>query len=153
MSELKYVPHINQFLQAMRVNRRSLDSNSKVTIDAKLLKALLRTAVKCVPFSEQFYLETYPDIAQAYAAGQLKDLKQHYVEQGYFEGRVGAPATVDKPYYLHRNGDVAEAMTRGDFTSVAQHYHECGYREGRSPSAALEPEIEMWSSVLPNNTD
>ena len=148
MAQLPYVPHIDLFLRALRINRERLDSKSKVAIDAKLVKALLRTIVECAPFSEQFYLETYPDIAEAYAAGGIADLKQHYVEHGYFEGRIGAPVDVDEEYYANHNEDVVAAMTRGNLESITQHYQQSGYAEGRIPSAALESVVEEWLSVL-----
>jgi hypothetical protein len=151
LAQLPYVPHVDLFLQALRINRERLDSKSKIAIDAKLLKALLRAVVECGPFCEQFYLETYPDIAKAHEAGELPDLKQHYIEHGYFEGRVGAPAAVDEEYYASHYQDVAQAMTRGNLKSIAQHYQQSGYAEGRIPSAALEPAIEKWLSVLREN--
>jgi hypothetical protein len=148
MTQLNYLPHINQFLWAINITRERLDSQSKVAIDARLLKLLLRTMVKCAPFSEEFYLKTYPDIAQAYNAGQLKDLKEHYVEQGYFEGRTGAPGDVDENYYKSRYPDVTQAMSEGNVKSGAQHYQQTGYSEGRTPCEAFVPDVDLWSAAL-----
>jgi hypothetical protein len=78
------------------------------------------------------------------------DLKQHYVEHGYFEGRIGAPTDVDEKYYAQHNQDVVEAINRGNLKSIAQHYQQSGYAEGRIPSATLEPAVEKWLSVLRN---
>src|ERR1019366_6054489 len=113
-------------LQALHINRDRLNSKSKVAIDAKLLKALLKTIVQCAPFSEEFYLEAYADIAEAYAAGQIPDLHRHYIEFGYFEGRVGAPGEVDEAYYTNLYKDVGQAMLSGDVKSGAEHYQESG---------------------------
>jgi len=129
-------------------NRERLDSRSKVAIDARLLKALLQTIVECAPFSEEFYLQSNPDIAKARAAGELKDPKRHFVERGYFEGRVGAPSEVDEAYYVRRYRDVEQAVLRGDLESIAGHFNDSGYAEGRVPNAALEPFVEKWLSVL-----
>ena len=152
MGQLPYVPHIDLFLQALRINRERLDSRSKVAIDARLLKALLQTIVECAPFSEEFYLQNYPDIAKAHAAGELNDPKRHFVERGYFEGRVGAPGEVDEAYYRRRYPDVEQAVLRGELKSIADHFNQSGYAEGRSPSAALEPFVEKWLSVLHDNS-
>ena len=152
MAQLPYVPHIELFLQALRINRERLNSRSKVAIDAKLLKTLLQTIVECAPFSEEFYLRTYPDIAEAHAAGDLTDLRRHFVEHGWFEGRAGAPMEVDAAWYTRRYQDVGQAVLRGEVKSVADHFRQSGYAEGRSPAPALEPVIERWLSVLRDST-
>jgi hypothetical protein len=97
-------------------------------------------------------LQTYPDIAEAHAAGVLPDLRKHFVEHGYFEGRIGAVAEVDTGYYTRRYQDVGQVVLRGDVASAAQHFHQSGYAEGRAPSAALEPLVDRWLSVLRDNT-
>ncbi len=148
VAQLPYVPHIDLFLQALRINRERLNSRSKVAVDAKLLKALLQTIVEFAPFSEEYYLQTYPDIAPAHTAGELPDLRRHFVEHGYFEGRVGAPLQVDAAYYTRRYQDVGQAVLSGDVKSVTEHFRQSGYAEGRTPNAALEAVIERWLSVL-----
>jgi hypothetical protein len=148
VGQLPYVPHIDLFLQALRINRERLDSRSKVAIDARLLKALLQVLAECAPFSQEFYLQNYADIAKAHAAGDLPDPKRHFVERGYFEGRVGAPTEVDEAWYLKRYRDVEQAARRGEVKSISEHFSHSGYAEGRSPSPALEPFIERWLSIL-----
>jgi hypothetical protein len=147
VTELKYVPHIDQFLRWMRISRERLDSETRIAAPARLLKLLLQTVVERQLFSEKFYLETYPDIAESYRTGQLTDLRQHYVEQGYFEGRIGAPVEVDGRYYASLYRDVAEALSRGDLKSAREHYEKAGWAEGRIPSEAMQSEVEKWSSV------
>ena len=83
----EYLPHVDLLLQALRVNRERLHSKSKIAIDARLLRSLLQAVVARVPFSAEFYLQTYPDIADAHAAGDIPDLHRHYVKSGFFEGR------------------------------------------------------------------
>jgi hypothetical protein len=152
VGQLPYVPHIDLFLQALRINRERLDSRSKVAIDARLLKALLQALVEFAPFSEEFYLQNYADIAKAHAAGDLPDPKRHFVERGYFEGRVGASTEVDEAYYLKRYRDVEQAARRGEVKSISEHFSQSGYAEGRSPSPALEPIVEQWLSILRDST-
>jgi hypothetical protein len=62
---VEYVPHIALLLDALRVNRERLDSRSKIAIDARLLRTLLQALGETLPFSSEFYLQTYPDIAEA----------------------------------------------------------------------------------------
>ena len=89
MQPSAYLPHIDLLLQAMRINRERLNSRSKIAIDARLLRTLLQAVVVNLPFSAEFYETTYPDIAEAAAAGKIPDLHRHFVETGYFEGRAG----------------------------------------------------------------
>ena len=147
-----YMPHIDLILQALRINRDRLNSRAKIAIDAKLLRILLQSAVSQLPFSAEFYETTYPDIAEAAAAGQIPDLHQHFVETGYFEGRMGAPAPVDEKYYISVYQDVAQAVEHGDMPSGADHYLRAGSAEGRVPNAQVKPEIDMWMSILRINT-
>jgi len=145
---MDYLPHIDQFLRALRINRERLNSKSKVAIDAKLLRMLLQALAKAADFSEEFYLRNNPDIADAHARGEIENLRAHFVELGFFEGRAGAPPRVDEAYYTATYPDVAEAVRRGDVPSGAEHYLRSGAAEGRIPSPAIKPAIDAWAVVL-----
>src|SRR5579871_2470884 len=132
----------------MRINRERLNSRSKIAIDAKLLRLILQNLVSHMPFSGEFYRSTYADIAAAAAAGQIPDLHRHFVETGYFEGRLGDPSDVDEPFYLACYPDVATAIARGEVGSAAEHYVRSGAAEGRVPSRALQPEVDAWMRLL-----
>jgi hypothetical protein len=144
----EYLPHIDLLLQAMRINRERLNSRSKIAIDAKLLRTLLQAIVVRLPFSAEFYESTYPDIGEAAASGKIPDLHRHYVETGFFEGRIGAPPPVDETYYTSLYKDVAQAIQRGDVASGAEHYLRSGAAEGRVPSAQAKPEVDLWMGIL-----
>jgi hypothetical protein len=148
---MQYLPHIDLLLQSLRINRERLDSRSKIAIEAKLLKSILQTMAEDLPFSEEFYLQTYPDIAEAYEAGKIPDLRRHYVELGFFEGRLGARPPVDEAYYNQLYPDVAAAVQRGDVKSAAEHYMRSGAAEGRIPNAELKPAVEGWANALRND--
>lgn len=143
-----YIPHIDLLLQALRVNRDRLNSKSKIAIDARLLKTLMQTMVASAPFSEEFYKQNYPDLASANAAGQIPDLHQHFAETGYFEGRFGAPPTVDEAFYTGTYKDVGQAVLKGDVTSGTEHYLRSGASEGRIPNEEIRPLLEAWMVVL-----
>jgi hypothetical protein len=132
----------------MRITRERLNSRSKIAIDAKLLRQILQSLVSLMPFSEPFYRRTYTDLADAAAAGHIPDLHRHFVETGFFEGRLGAPPEVDEAFYLATYPDVAIAIARGEVDSAARHYMSSGVAEGRIPSAALQPEVEVWMNLL-----
>jgi hypothetical protein len=142
------MPHIDLLLQAMRINRERLNSRSKIAVDAKLLRTLLQGVVMHLPFSAEFYETTYPDIAEAVAAGKIPDLHRHFVETGYFEGRLGAPPQVDETYYTTLYKDVAQAIQRGDVISGAEHYVRAGSAEGRVPNARARSEIDAWMGIV-----
>jgi hypothetical protein len=143
-----YFPHVDLLLQSLRISRDRLNGRSKVAIDAKLLRRLIERAVMHLPFDPEFYKTTYPDIAAAVAAGQITDLHRHFVETGFFEGRLGAMPEVDEAHYCSLYRDVASAVKRGDIASATEHYIRSGAAEGRVPSAAAKPEVDAWMSVL-----
>jgi hypothetical protein len=142
------LPPVDLLLRALRINRERLGSTSRIAVDAKLLRALLQVAAGGQPFDAAFYLETYPDIAAAHASGDIPDLHRHFVETGYFEGRAGAPPTVDEEYYTQTYRDVGLAVQRGEVKSGAEHYLRSGAAEGRVPSPDVKPVIDWWAAVL-----
>lgn len=149
---MDYLPHISMFLRALRINRERLFSKSKVAVDAKILRQLLQSLAAAAPFSEAFYLEQNPDVAEARAKGQIADLRSHFIEQGYFEGRAGSVPPVDEEYYITAYPDVAEAVRRGDVSSGAEHYTRSGAAEARIPSPPIKPAIESWDAALRDET-
>ncbi|MCX7384963.1 MAG: hypothetical protein NT133_26890 [Alphaproteobacteria bacterium] len=149
---MDYLPHISMFLRALRINRERLSSKSKVAVDAKILRQLLQSLAAAAPFSEAFYLEQNPDVAEAHAKGQIADLRSHFIEQGYFEGRAGSVPPVDEEYYITAYPDVAEAVRRGDVSSGAEHYTRSGAAEARIPSPHIKPAIESWVAALRDET-
>ncbi len=145
---LAQLPHAAQLLQSLRISRESLATRSKVAISTKLLRALLREAIRNIPFDAAFYLEANPDLHARVRAGEIADLHNHYVEQGYLEGRACTPPTVDEAFYLSTYTDVGDAMRRGDITSAREHYMRCGAAEGRLPSPAFRPVLDHWAAIL-----
>ena len=151
MAPQAYFPHIALLLRALRINRERLGGRSKIAVDARLFCALLQEVAARQGFSAEFYLKSYPDIADAYAAGNIADLHQHFINTGYLEGRQGAPVAVDEAFYAATYPDVAKAVAKGRITSGSDHYLRSGAAEGRLPNAALRPAVEHWMSLL--NTD
>lgn len=143
-----FIPHIDVLLRGLRISRERLHSRSKVAVEAKLLRALIQIAADRAPFDAAFYLERYPDVADAVADGLVADPHQHYVETGFFEGRIGAPAPVDEAFYLDQYPDVAQALKNGTVASATEHYVRSGASEGRLPNAELHPELERWAQLL-----
>jgi len=57
----------------------------------KDLLQMLRRLIADVPVDEVWYLERYPDIAEAISQGIVRSAKAHFVNDGYFEGLVPFP--------------------------------------------------------------
>ncbi|MEM1425531.1 MAG: hypothetical protein AAGF75_03105 [Cyanobacteria bacterium P01_H01_bin.130] len=86
-------------------------------------------------FDEAFYLESYPDVAAAVAAGQIPNGRSHFLASGIREGRT----RINRFYrddveaqYLTQNPDVAAVVASGGLASGLQHYLGNGESEGRS---------------------
>lgn len=148
MQPSEYFPHVDLLLQSMRIDRNRLNGRGKIAIDAPVLRRILQQAVAHLPFSADYYADTYPDIAAASAAGRIADLHRHFVETGYFEGRLGAPPPLDDAYYRATYTDVAEAVANGQTPSSAEHYRLSGAAEGRAPSPELAEEVGRWMGLL-----
>lgn len=94
---------------------------------------ILRLMLRSTSVDEAWYLAEYPDIAEAVAAGEVKSARHHFIDSGYFEGRLPSPLEIDEAWYLSEYPDVAEGIARGEILSARQHFEEHGYDEGRSP--------------------
>ena len=97
------------------------------------LTALLQTLLHDIEIDEAWYLKRYPDVAEAIAQGPIASAREHFLTNGYFEGRMPFPVKVDEAWYLAQNPGVAEYIARGDLESAQQHFDDHGYREGRRP--------------------
>ena len=73
-------------------------------------------------------------------AGLIGDPKAHFVEEGYFEGRLGALPDFDEGFYKETYPDVAVAIAKGEVRSAFDHYVGGGAVEGRSPT------VMTWKS-------
>ncbi len=62
-----------------------------VCVDDAALRAAIRPLLSAFRVDEAFYRATYPDLKRAQEAGKLHDLATHWRNNGYFDGRLGAP--------------------------------------------------------------
>jgi hypothetical protein len=93
----------------------------------------LRLLLAGIDVDEDWYLAQNPDIAEAIVAGTTESAKRHFVEHGYFEGRLPFRIAVDERWYLLQNPDVAENVRKEVVVSGQRHFELNGYREGRLP--------------------
>jgi len=101
-------------------------------------------AVSKLPFDEEFYLSTYPDLRMAHDSGDISDPKTHFIEAGYFEGRFGAEPKVDEEFYKEIYPDVAAAITNNDVGSALEHYMRAGALEGRFATPEDKHVMTRW---------
>ena len=107
----------------------------ELTINASYhqFTSLVRTLLQGIEVNEAWYLTQYPDVAEAVRDGIVNSAREHFLNDGYFEGRAPFPIQVDEAWYLEQNPGVAEYIARGELESAQQHFEEYGYREGRKP--------------------
>jgi GT2 family glycosyltransferase len=86
-------------------------------------------------FDRDWYLERYPDVAEA----RLDPLK-HYITKGVREGRDPNPF-FDSAWYLAVNPDVSAARM-----NPLVHYERYGFREGRDPHPSFSTRYYLENS-------
>ncbi|NET28347.1 SGNH/GDSL hydrolase family protein [Okeania sp. SIO1I7] len=87
-------------------------------------------------FDEQFYLETYPEVAEAVANGIVSDGFFHFIRFGQFESR-DPNAIFNTNFYLDTNPGVAAAVEQNVLTPT-EHFINFGQFEQRDPSTLLD---------------
>jgi hypothetical protein len=68
----------------------------------------------------------------------VKSAKDHFVSNGYFEGRLPAKVVVDEDFYITHYPDVAEGIHDGEIQSAQEHFDAHGFVEGRMPFQNLK---------------
>ncbi len=143
-----YVPPFESLLRALGVDRPGYERSSKIPLPKEVFKFLVKLALEASEFNEAGYLKENPDVADAVRRGEVKDVREHYIHFGYFEGRTGGTPTVDENWYLKTYPDVAVAVKLGQIGSAREHYNIVGGSEGRSPNPDYVPVAEKWKKVL-----
>jgi len=142
------LPNGRVLLAAMMLTPDMLQSLPKVPVPVPALRKLLGVLVAALPFDEAFYTAAYPDLAKARDAGVIADLRTHFIEHGYFEGRLGTKPEVDANFYTKMYPDVARAIGNGEVKSALDHYIQAGAAEGRFASAADMQATRHWEQLL-----
>jgi hypothetical protein len=125
------IPHVEVVFGEFA--KQAMGNQQEILVPREILMRLLDLYISCWDFDEEWYLATYPDIADAIKHGQFKSGWNHFRSIGYLEGRLGTQPIVDPDWYISKYSDVAGAMLDGKVTSAAEHYSDFGYSEGRLP--------------------
>jgi hypothetical protein len=120
---------------AALVNRGLLapDGNAHLRVERNFLISLMAQKVTTIRVDEEWYLARYTDVREAVRRGTVTSGQEHYVQCGYYEGRMPSAITVNEKWYLDTYADVADAIRRGVFKSGQAHFEQVGFREGRLP--------------------
>ncbi len=128
---MKYLPPFDLIRRSIEIS--TFRGELRVNVSYEDFVKILKRMIVGVEVDEAWYLRTYDDIAKAIRDGIVRSAQQHFVDDGYFEGRLPFPMRVDDRWYLSEYPDVADSVRKGTVLSPQVHFDEDGYREGRLP--------------------
>ena len=128
---MKYLPPFELIRRSIEIS--TVRGELRVNLSYEDFVKILRTMIAGIEVDETWYLRTYEDIASAIKSGSVRSARQHFIDDGYFEGRRPFAMSVDERWYLTQNPDVSDSIRRGDVASAQEHFDQDGYREGRLP--------------------
>jgi hypothetical protein len=128
---VKYLPPFELIRRSIEIS--TVRGELRVNLSYENFVSILRTMIRGIEVNEAWYAKTYEDIGGAIKDGIVRSAKQHFVDDGYFEGRLPFPIAVDERWYLSENPDVEESIRKGTVDSAQDHFEKNGYREGRLP--------------------
>jgi hypothetical protein len=92
----------------------------------------MHTDQENIDFDEEWYLQTYPDVADAVSANQIGSGLLHYLAHGRAEGRKPR-AGFDAAWYAKAYPAVAVEIGSDDPEALERHYRERGRYRGYLP--------------------
>ena len=128
---MKYLPPFDLLRRSVEIS--TVRGELRVSLSYDDFIKIIRLMISGIQVDEAWYLQEYEDIAQAIREGKLTSAKQHFIDDGYFEGRRPFAMPVDERWYLEQYPDVADSVRKGVVGSAEQHFAEDGYLEGRRP--------------------
>jgi hypothetical protein len=132
MSASSYIIPYSLLLKQIGAPNGSGD-NERFDLTRDQLLLLIRRLLSHVSVDEAWYKTIYQDVEQAIQSGAVKSAKDHFVSNGYFEGRLPSKIVVDEAFYVSRYPDVAEGIDDGEINSAQEHFETHGFSEGRLP--------------------
>jgi hypothetical protein len=101
------------------------------------LQTLIRALLSAIEIDEAFYLARNPDVVAGIRTGAVRSAREHFVDHGYFKGRLPYWIEVDEAWYRQTHADIAETIRLGEYASAQAHFDGPGYSEGREPFPLL----------------
>jgi hypothetical protein len=128
---VRYVPPFDLIRRSVEIS--TVKGELRVNLSYEEFIRILKMMIAGIEVNDDWYTRTYEDIGKAIKDGAVTSAQQHFVDDGYFEGRLPFPMQVDEKWYLQQNPDVADSVRRGALATAQAHFDEDGYREGRLP--------------------
>jgi hypothetical protein len=128
---VKYLPPFELIRRSIEIS--TVRGELRVNVSYEDFVSILKTMIRGIEVDNAWYVQAYEDIGSAIKSGVVSSAQQHFVNDGYFEGRLPFPIVVDEHWYLTENPDVAESIRKGSVVSAQEHFDADGYREGRLP--------------------
>jgi hypothetical protein len=128
---VKYLPPFELVLRSVNVS--SVRGERHVSLVYGDFMHLVKSLLAAIEVDEAWYLRTYEDIVEAIRNGAIQSARRHFMEDGYFEGRLSFPIAVNEAWHTQRYPDVGDSIRKGLTPSAQVHFNEDGYREGRLP--------------------
>jgi hypothetical protein len=110
---------------AALLNKKTVVPSSKthyVAVEKSYWIEFFGLHIASVDVDEAWYLDRYPDVAQAIENNILKSAVEHYCQSGYFEHRMPYYISVDPIWYIEQYADVRAAIENRVFTSAQAHF-------------------------------
>ncbi len=126
-----YVPPFDFIKEVANVT--SINGQPYASVSYQELKDIIKLFLRSVPVDDPWYRAQHKDVAHAIESGNYQSAKHHFVEEGYFEGRLPCSLRIDEAWYIRNNPDVAVGLKFGVIKSAMEHYKSHGYIEGRLP--------------------
>ena len=128
---MRYIPPFDLLRRSVEIS--TVRGELRVSLSYDDFIKLIRLMMAGVEVDEAWYSQQYEDIGRAIRDGQVASARQHFIDDGYFEGRLPFPINVDTAWYQAQYPDVADSIRSGGVQSPQSHFDEDGYREGRLP--------------------
>jgi hypothetical protein len=143
----QFVPPFGTLLRGLGLDTLESDADF-LQVDRKFLTFLVQEFARLLPFDPAFYAASYPDIAAALTHGQLASAHEHFVMNGFQEGRQPYRLPFDPAFYLARNPDLQPIHAGQGAAGLRAHYLNSGAKEGRAAHPATEPDALRWAWAM-----
>jgi hypothetical protein len=128
---VRYIPPFEVIKGLLNVTT----SRGKTRVDMTYedLQKMIRVLLSVIEVDEAFYLARNQDVAEGIRRGEIGSAQEHFLDHGYFEGRLPYRIEVDEQWYLQTHADIAETLRKGEYASGQDHFDGPDYSEGRAP--------------------
>jgi hypothetical protein len=139
----QYIPPVKLAYKVLGINAIPR-GEGKVTVSARGLREIFALVLQNVTVDDEWYKETYLDVAAAIMSGDVAACREHFIRAGYFEGRQPCNHAFNENWYLGRYPDVAQACENGTVANAEEHFVHSGQQEGRAAIPEHDAAASEW---------